>query len=157
MKCNTCGKMNCMAHGGSVKDQDHEKGVHARSYSRQGGGTSEAGNTLRDNAGMKRGGHFDKSEVIKDEHRRRLGESKAIHPKMKGLAHGGEVEDDKMDMYAMSPDVPAMHDEGGEIDDDMDQELNEMVADELLSAIEAKDKKGILESIRALVMNCGGK
>lgn len=90
--------------------------------------------------------------------------------KMNCMAHGGDVEDNQMKTYAMSPDVPSMRPKtmakGGEAeldvdmdhDDgmDMDEELNDMVAEELLHAIETKDKKGILESIRALVMNCGG-
>jgi hypothetical protein len=76
-------------------------------------------------------------------------------------AHGGKVKD-KMNMYAMEPDVPAMHgyDEGGEVDgvdDDIDNELNDMAAQELMDALEKKDKKAVLESIRALVMYCGGK
>lgn len=76
--------------------------------------------------------------------------------KMNCMAHGGEA---KTDMYAMEPDVPAMHGmaEGGEMDGDMDDELNDMVADEAFEAFEKKDKKAFVEAIKALVMNCGGK
>lgn len=61
-------------------------------------------------------------------------------PMKKSYAEGGEVEDHDMDD-----------------DQSIDDELNEIVAGELLDAFERKDKKGILDSIRALVMNCGGK
>lgn len=73
-------------------------------------------------------------------------------PKPK-MAKGGMAEDDKMDMYAMDPDVPAMHGmaEGGEVDD----ELMDMAAGELLEAFEKKNKKQILESIKAIVLSCG--
>lgn len=45
--------------------------------------------------------------------------------------------------------------EMSEMDDSaMDDELNDMIADELQQALDQKDKKGILEAIRALVLNC---
>lgn len=79
------------------------------------------------------------------------------------MAHGGQAEDDQMKTYAMDPDVPAMKPktmaEGGEASDDMsgvDDELNDMVAGELMEAFEKKDKQGVLDAIKALVMNCGG-
>lgn len=59
---------------------------------------------------------------------------------MNCMAHGGMAGEDGEDM-----------------DSDIDNELNEMVAQELMDAFERKDKKGVLESIKALVMNCGGK
>lgn len=87
--------------------------------------------------------------------------------KMNCMAHGGRI-----DMYAMEPDVPSMHgyDEGGDVsrvgggekhDEPMDEsgiddELNDMAAQELMDAFTAKDKKGVLEAIRALVLNCKG-
>lgn len=47
---------------------------------------------------------------------------------------------------------------GGEVDDDqIDEELHGMVAEELMGALERKDKKGILEAIRAIALSCGGK
>lgn len=52
---------------------------------------------------------------------------------MNCMAHGGEAE--PMDMDA-----------------ETDTELNDMLADELMQAIESKDKKQILESIRAIVL-----
>lgn len=60
------------------------------------------------------------------------------------MAHGGMMEP----MMAEGGEMPPEHD---------DDELNGMVADELLHAIEHKDKKGLLEAIKALVMSCGGK
>ncbi len=65
-----------------------------------------------------------------------------LKPRKKMLAEGGEV------------DLPDLDDADGM---DVDSELNDMVAEELLSALENKDKKGILEAIRALVMSCGGQ
>lgn len=59
------------------------------------------------------------------------------------MENEGEMPDEHIDMPEMD-------------DQSMDDELNEAAAGELLSAIEAKDKKQILESIRAIVMNCGG-
>ena len=102
MKCNTCGKMNCMAHGGEMKAEP-AKPKPAKS----------PGEAV---FGLMPKGH------------------KAY------MAEGG-----------MPEDAPDMDDMTG-----VDDELNDMAAGELLDAIEAKDKKGILEAIKALVMNSGG-
>lgn len=39
-------------------------------------------------------------------------------------------------------------------DQAMNDEINDMITDEYMQAWERKDKKGILESIRALVLSC---
>lgn len=65
------------------------------------------------------------------------------------MAHGGMMKPMMAEGGEMPPDM--------DHDGDMDDELNGMVAEELLHAIEHKDKNGILEAIRALVMSCGGK
>lgn len=133
MKCNTCGKMNCMAHGGAVH---------------------------------KIAPNFDRK--VEHQHNKILSEMRMMpKPKLKGVAHGGEVEDDEMKTYPMSPDVPSMHPktmkDGGDVDMNkedsasIDNELNDMVMDELFDSMEKKDKKGCLDAIRALVLNCMGE
>ncbi len=96
----------------------------------------------------------------KDEHHRVLGELKAMpNPKIKGLAHGGEVKGFDMD----GPETKAFMEkgeftsesEGGEIED-MDNEMMDMCCDELLKAIESKDKKEILESLKAIILSVKG-
>ena len=56
------------------------------------------------------------------------------------------------------------YEEGGEVDEDMgddlgddtDDELQQMCCDELMQAFEQKDKKGVLEALRALILSCKG-
>lgn len=147
--CKVCGKMNCYAHGGDVHrerphtsegqkgwvhDKDHNKGVHRET----GGGESYAGSVAKR-------GH---TERAKELHRDKLAESRSLpKPKLKGLAHGGMPEE--------APDLDVSLDDHDM--DDIDNELNDMAAQELMDALEKKDKKAVLESIRALVMYCGGK
>lgn len=63
--------------------------------------------------------------------------------KMDCMAHGGEAEPMEMEVH---DEMPAE----GNVDD----ELMEMAAEELVHALEKKDKKGIVEAIKALVMSC---
>lgn len=51
------------------------------------------------------------------------------------MEHGGEIDD-------MAPDA------------DMDNELMDMCCGELCEALEKKDKKAILESLKAICMSC---
>lgn len=83
--------------------------------------------------------------------------------KAKKFEHGGEVKQPVNQFNKFDGEYrKANHlDEGGEVeemhemgDESMDHELNEMVAEELLHAIEKKDKKGIVEAIQALVLSC---
>jgi len=56
----------------------------------------------------------------------------------------------------MSLPMPKMA-EGGEVnemEDGEEHEMMDMLADELMQAIERKDKKEILESIKAIVLSC---
>lgn len=152
MMCKSCGKAPCMCDGGmyaeggnvrSGKDRhENEKGVHPRSFSKQGGGESDAGAGHRSNMGMKRGGRFDRSDAIKDEHRQVLSDSRSLpKPKLQGLAKGGEVE--------------PMHESGH--DEDMsgiDDELMDMAAGECMEAFEKKDKKGLLDALKAIILSC---
>ncbi len=72
----------------------------------------------------------------------------AEHHKMN---HGGMVDECGV---CMPDGREVSYDEGGEVEGpDMDDELSEMAAGELLEALEKKDKKEILESIRAIVLS----
>ena len=155
MKCSTCGKMNCMAHGGDVRERpsssEGQKGwVHDKDYNRgvhreTGGGESYAGTVARK-------GSIERS---KEMHQDKLAESRSMpNPKLKGLAHGGVAGKDGTDMYEMDPDVPSMHgmDDGGEVD----SELDNMLADECFEAFEKKDKQGFIDALKAIIANSGG-
>ena len=55
-------------------------------------------------------------------------------------------------------------DEGGEVHEDaeqdhemIDSEIHNMMGEELMSAIDAKDKKRIMESLEAIVLQCMNK
>lgn len=147
VKCSTCGKMNCMAHGGEYAEggsvrsgkqrHNNEKGVHSESFSYDKPGKSDTGVYIRSH-----GTGSEKSKgLIKTEHKDIMGQLDSMpNPKLKGLAEGGEVDDmGEMDEHDM---------------DSMDNEIMDMVADELMEAIDKKDKKGIVEAIKALVMSC---
>lgn len=177
MKCKTCGEMNCMAHGGMADDMDMDhmrslpkpmkmaKGGEAEElhHSPAGGSANRAKGAARSrNEGRQEGVNRSRSvytpgesgmgysvrggftedakkmahQTIKESRNVAGGPSKKP---LEGLADGGEVEM-KMDD-----------------DHDMDNELHESLAHELMEAFEKKDKKGVLESIKALVMSCGGK
>ncbi len=199
--------MGCYAHGGDVK----ERGINRQDDHRS-NGTSEAGHYAKyqTSSGNSDGSKDWTNSKAKEKHHGTLREMKSLpKPKLKGLAKGGKV-----DMYAMEPDVPAMHGyaeggeakyerldpdkaaaaqrgaqqvpslkegweniknevsswmptgpgaqaqevehkaDGGEIGDDVDNELSEMAADELMAGIKSGDKKQILEAIKAIVMSC---
>lgn len=61
--------------------------------------------------------------------------------------------------FDADPNSPAGMADGGEVEPEMEgeDEMHEAVAGELMDALERKDKKQILESMRAIVMACGGK
>lgn len=49
--------------------------------------------------------------------------------------------------------------DGGEVSEDhseMDNELQEACCDELMDALESKDKKGVLDAMKALILSCKG-
>jgi hypothetical protein len=52
---------------------------------------------------------------------------------------------------------PASMADGGEVEDEGMDEVHHAIAGELMDSLEKKDKKGILEAIRAIAMSCGGK
>lgn len=129
--CAECGKMNCMEHGGKVEKSE--------GMSHQGRNVREA----KDRMPMESTSHHGFRSKMKMGHAKeiaqeRMDSEKMIHPKMKGLAHGGEVEEHEM------------HDEMEPEDDS----IHDALAEELHHALESKDKKQIIESMRALIMSC---
>lgn len=136
-ECDGCDSPECYAEGGSVtsdtKREDHEKGIN-RSISFGEHGISKAGLHVRAPA--------ESDEDKKDS----LGAAKVAHhktikemrdmPRPKLLAEGGEVhEDEEKDQELI------------------DNEINEMMGEELMSALDGKDKKRIMESLEAIVLH----
>ena len=68
----------------------------------------------------------------------------------KHMASGGKVEGCKQCMA----DGGEMEDHEMPMDEEMDHELMDICAQEFIDALEKKDKKEMLESIKALVMSC---
>jgi hypothetical protein len=99
------------------------------------GGVSVAGEHLR--MGTDEGGR-----TAKFEHRKNLSDLQSMkRPNL--MAEGGEVESDSHEM------------EDGE--DEMHQELRETMGDELMSALDRKDKKGIMDALEACVLSIKGR
>lgn len=74
------------------------------------------------------------------------------------MEHGGMAKKLPMPKKMLEIDIePKEHEEEEPEHEEMDHELNDMVADEFFEAVEKKDKKGLLEAMRALVMQCGEK
>lgn len=109
-----------------VDRNKHSKGVH-NSWMDQ--GRSHAGTAAR--LGL--------TVESKMSHTDKLAELKSMpNPKLKGLAEGGSVDD--------APDM-----DGGE-----DNEMLEQCCGELIKGFETKNKKDILDSIRAIVLSIKG-
>ena len=139
-----------MSRGGDVskKEQRRRDHEHSMKFERQRGevgvhqggggegdlkGRSAAGVNAEWSKKHKNPAHAEYARSkAKDMHERKLGELKSMpNPNLKGLAEGGEVDSD-----------------------DIDMEINDMLGDELADAIEKKDKKGIVSAIKAIVMAC---
>jgi hypothetical protein len=149
-ECQGKGCAKCMDEGGSVsgaqstqdsmrkafhyKDGGRIKGVHEQNYP----GESEAGDEVVRSNEYKQSGnpeHLAKSEEHMDRaktlHKRKLWELQSMpNPKLKGLAHGGEVE-------------PS----------DDDHEIHEMLGSEMMDAIHSKDHKKLMQGIEAMVLH----
>ena len=136
------GKMVFEAEGGAVdswtKREDNERGVN------RGWG----GNNGYSQAGMHaRTAHYetdssdkeDSLDAARREHHKTLGEMRSM-PKPKLMAEGGEVHEDAEQDHEM-----------------IDSEIHNMMGEELMSAIDAKDKKRIMESLEAIVLQCMNK
>lgn len=146
MDCKSCsgkGCEKCMSEGGEVK------GVHKSSMDidrphskkeKKWAGESKAGEHSRRFADFKPSfsSKLNREEAI-DSHHKVLGEMTVMpKPKLKGLAKGG-----------MPEDAPNMDDSGS-------SELLESCAQELISAIHSKNKKEILDSLKAIILSTKG-
>lgn len=85
--------------------------------------------------------------------------------KMKQVSQGAEQSGGLPDLSTMKDRLANAWDKGGEMEEGggeepdpaQDEELNHQLMGELFDAFEKKDKKGALDSMRAIVMSCGGK
>jgi hypothetical protein len=156
--------MGCYANGGGVK------GVHHASSASLTGGESEAGLGTRSmkTAAFKEGREHSK-KYAKGEHERVLSELRSMKGPHGNYAHGGWVGDEmlmgrKPSEYEERPqsidpgfsEDPELLAEGGEVDEG-EEKLEHVLAEELLTAMEHKDKKGVAEAIEALVLQCMNK
>lgn len=121
------------AEGGEVDSEKHQKGVHKTVMSKGGVkflGESEAGNhAVRASEQSDKHNQEKYLEKSKEEHSHVLSEMKSMpNPKLKGLAHGGEVESE-------------------------DHEVHEMVGPEMMDAIHSKDHKKLMGCIEAMVLH----
>lgn len=128
MKCKTCGKMGCMAHGGKLpKPKKMDEGGRV---------PAPAGpNDDKDSAAKQASQGFENSG---------------------GLPSWEKIKDNVKHAFDPAP-APAGMAEGGEVDGDIDGELDDMVADELFSAIESKDKRAFRDAVHAMVMSAMNK
>lgn len=173
-ECKACGGESCMySNGGEVKGV-HKPAVQADKYdkphmAKKYMGESEAGQDVRSNdlvtlAGPKHKLNKTGNESAKAKHHEVLGEMKAMpNPKLKGLAHGGTLHNGEIKRFMDKGEsevgdsmtaLPHGLDEGGEADSD--DGMLDACCDELLSAIEKKDKKEILESLKAIILSVKG-
>lgn len=129
------------AEGGNVYDKTHrrdnEKGINKDAYVNS--GRSEAGVALKPAFSV----HEDiDKDVAKRKHHKVLSEMKMMK-KPNLYAEGGKVEADMPEPMDASPE--------------MDDELSGMMGEELMSALESKDRKRIMESIESIVLSCLSK
>lgn len=154
---------SAFSEGGEVK------GVHKESVASQDEGLSRAGLMAR---AMRRTGdpklkEYDKEQSI-EAHEKVLGEMKRMpNPKLKGLSRGGEVYSigPMKDTRQPSKEALEAYDKGGPVenesdmdkdmsdDESMDNELHEGVAKEMMGHMKSGDHKGMLESLKALIMS----
>lgn len=162
-------KLKGLAKGGFIEPNPNLKGVHQTSDEEE--ESSQAGYHARNYTKMDRKGINDerlgreKQKAI-NEHENVLSDIKDLKPKLKGLSKGGPVnlhdgaaksfmDKGESDVGSSTTALPHGLDEGGEVEK-MDNELMDQCCEELLSGIEKKDKKEILESLKALILSCRG-
>lgn len=163
--CKGCSSPSCMSEGGEVeKNEDeyepretlaafhpekHQRGVHE---------TNRFGDKGVSTAGADQRNDHD----TKPEHKRDLGEMRSMK-KPELYSKGGCV-----GPSCMGCSSPSCMAKGGEVSGEMhlgeheepdgdEGEIHGLLGEELLGAIERKDKKAILDCIEACVMNCMGK
>lgn len=133
--------------GGMVKkDTDQSKGVH-KPMNTMHPEMSKAGYLAREHSDVMSPVGPNARETFlrgaKEEHKEKLNELKSMpKPKLEGLSDGGEVDADG--------------DYDGDQDSDMDTGLMDQCCEELLQAIESKNKKEILESLKAIILSVKG-
>ncbi len=142
---------------------------------------NQRGTSLTWSKGKSLGHHEDEvfksgTKARKSEAKDNLSDLKQLpKPKLEGLAHGGKVKGTDMNgsqsksfmdkgefAVGHSTKAPMPMAEGGEMDaagemdEDMDNEMLDMCCDELLQALESKNKKEILESLKAIILSVKG-
>lgn len=153
-------KLEGLAKGGVV----HSKGVHEPVLDLNSKkGMSSLGSSA---AGMKAKHPESHQDIVdsKEMHQQNLEELQDMpKPKLKGFAQGGNVNlHDQAVAGAMSrgegdvgsSEKEKYYDEGGDVS--ADDEMLDMCCDELMNAFEKKDKKEILESLKAIILSVKG-
>jgi hypothetical protein len=164
-ECSGCSAPQCYAEGGSVdswtKRSDNEKGIHKQSLASHNPGVSQAGTHLRVSSGepndrVYSGFKEDSLHQAVRGHKKVLGEMRSMK-KPNLYAEGGRVGPLKEGNWAANEKEPMKLAGGGEIEDgeeQMGQEMHHIIGGELMDALERKDKKGIMDALRAAVMEC---
>lgn len=137
-------KPHLYAEGGAVdswtKREDNERGVHGGI----GKTTMQAGKSMAGVHARSMKEHPEEADVHKHRaglyHKKVLGEMRGMK-KPELYAQGGEVEEHS----------------GSDGDEGMEDELKHAMGGEFMSAMERKDRKGIMSALEAIVLSCRGK
>ena len=144
------GKKAHMAEGGAVdswtKREDNEKGINKPAHVTGQPGRSEAGEALHPAVSE----DVDK-DVTKRKHIKVLGEMRSMK-KPQLYSEGGMLRDSED-----HDGQEHQHEDAEQDQAHMDEEMKHMMGEELIGALDSKDKKRIMESIEAIVLNCLNK
>ena len=155
------------AHGGKIEKRINDPKNKPGGYVPTGFGSVGVHDSV-EKFGKNKGkstGHVSGGEFAKDRHAQKLNELKSMpNPNLKGLSHGGHVSGFDLNDQAVAKWMQeGKHTmaEGGEVEEmehleGAEDELLEQCADELINAMEQKDKKGMLEAIKAIVISLKG-
>jgi hypothetical protein len=132
--CSMC-KGGSYAEGGRVGD--YTKNEHGEISKIREKGVSSQGEAVRN------GDSLSATKIAYDRRKKERNINGGNRRPLEGLAHGGEVGDE--------------HEDADQDESMMDDEMHDMMGEELMSAIDAKDKKRIMESIETMVMSCMNK
>lgn len=174
--CKGCHDPECFAEGGNVhEDQGAE--YPSRKGQSQAGAYVRAANKSKETNYLNGAGETYNKNSAKDLHIEKLAEMRSmkkpnlyaeggcVGPECSGCsagdcyAEGGPVGPTLGSIIGYpgsAPTAPIKKAEGGEVDDD-DGEIHGMLGEELMGALERKDKKAILDCIEACVMQCLSK
>ena len=156
--CKMCGGGKCnYAHGGSVDEGPSEK-------ANQSGVHKIVPNWDREHNELKHGQSEARYGDEKAKHHEVIGELRSMpNPKLKGLAEGGEVEnetqvrpDKGFGKVIQINDEDAGYAEGGDVEMD-ESDMHDGLGKELMGALESKDHKGVMRCIEAAILNCMNK